>query len=299
MPRKLVNGVELYYEIVGESGPPVVLQDPLFPVSSNLYSGVVAGRMSSSCTALLFDRRNLGASDFAITDAESFGHQYTDDLHQLLEALDLSPAYIGGRALGGLYGLLMAHRYPEDVKGIVIDHVPTDDPELQRQILGMVYLRHAEVAESAGMEATIAASEKAYLNGNRLAGWIAETAILNPKNRDRLLSTDASKFAETMRRWGEYEISERLPLMNLEDEEIGKLSAPAIVVPGNDPIHPAHASRRAYDMLPNAEWADFSERFARDGFERLAEESASLLERLYGTALIYEDFIRKVESGLS
>ncbi len=46
MPLIEVNGASIYCEVVGERGPVVVVQDPLFPISDNLYSGIMAGRIA-------------------------------------------------------------------------------------------------------------------------------------------------------------------------------------------------------------------------------------------------------------
>ena len=292
MPKITVNGVSLAYEIVGENGPPVLFQDTVLP--RNPFSYFFAGRMSSSCRVLLLDRRNLGASDIAIEDAPCLGYLYTDDLHHLLQDLNMSPAYVGGGAMGAVYALLMAHRYPEDVKGLILSHIPTDDRKILKSVFDQIYFRFADLAATKGMKAVIGASQKACLEGHRVMRWAAETIAANPSNKDRLLAMDPKEFAAINRKWGEWALSERLPLANLKDEELKRITMPVIIAPGLESHHPERTARRVYELLPNAEWADYSKRFPP---EKIQEVTSGTSVEMIALALPFiEDFIQRVES---
>ena len=294
MPKITVNGVSLAYEIVGENGPPVIFQDTVF--ARNPFSYFFAGRMSSSCRVLLLDRRNRGASDIAIEDTPCLGYHYTDDLHHVLQGLNMSPAYVGGGAMGASYALLMAHRYPEDVKGLILGHIATDDRGIQQNVLDRIYFRFADIAETQGMQSVIADSQKAYLEGDRIMHWVAKTVAANPSNRDRLLAMNPKEFAAIIRKWGEWALSERLPLANLPDEELNRITVPAIVAHGFDPGHPEHTARQVYEHLPNAEWVDYSKRFSPEKLKEMTAESCTPVERLAVAMPYYENFIKRVEA---
>lgn len=105
-----VNGVRLYYEIYGE-GQPVLL----------IHGGggsIVA--MTPQIEAL--------SGDYRVIAADSRGHgksgleterltyrQIADDLAALLDTLEVEQAYIFGWSDGGIVGLLLAIRHPEEV----------------------------------------------------------------------------------------------------------------------------------------------------------------------------------------
>ena len=150
MPKIRVNGVTLAYELFGE-GPPVVWTPSGWSPRNN-FSYLVAGRLSANYRVLLWDRRNTGASDIGIEDAPSDIHLIVDDLHHLLEALDMSPAYLAGKCSGQTLSLMMAHRYPADVKGLILVATPTDDLDISKPIGDALGNKAAAVAEEKGMQ---------------------------------------------------------------------------------------------------------------------------------------------------
>ena len=83
MPKIKVNGVSIAYEVAGE-GPPIVWT-PGGWIPREPFTYVFAGRLSASHKVLTWDRRNCGASDLAVEDAESEWHLWADDLHALLQ----------------------------------------------------------------------------------------------------------------------------------------------------------------------------------------------------------------------
>src|SRR5687768_6013810 len=130
MPRISVNGVSLAYEVLGDGSPIVWTPGGWFPRDNWVYLN--AGSLASQYKNLLWDRRNCGASDVRIEDAPSELHLWADDLHHLLHTLNLSPAYLAGGSNGCRLSLLMAHRYPDDVKAIILIDPPTDAFDILR-----------------------------------------------------------------------------------------------------------------------------------------------------------------------
>ncbi len=177
-----------------------------------------------------------------------------------------------------------------------MDYLPADDATVTSGLLDMLWLHPAATAEARGMEAVLAASEEAYCSGNRFVGWLAENAIKNKANRDRILSSNSHDFAAMLRRWAKVWTNGRLSLANLHEDEVRRLSFPAVVVPGNNPLHPEEVSRRAFDLLPNAKWAPLDQRFSAGALRRSGEASGSLLEQLFRVAVIYEEFVSRIDS---
>jgi pimeloyl-ACP methyl ester carboxylesterase len=296
MPKIHVNNVTLAYELLGQ-GPPVIwTPGGWFPRNACAY--LYAGRLSASSRVLIWDRRNTGASAIAIEDAPSELHLWADDLHHLLHALDLSPAYLGGASAGHMLSLLMAHRHPEDVKGLILVDTPTDDTDGDKPFIDATYFRLAAVAESQGMQAVIALSTQAWRrippeDYDWALQWIADTISKNPGNRDRLLAMDPERFAAIIRKWGSGWLSERLYLSGLSDDQIRRISAPALIAHGFDEGHPRHTAKELCGLLPNAEWVEYTNRFTQQEIDR-AQEAPT--QRAALRMPFVEAFLQRVES---
>ena len=288
MPRINVNGVTLAYEVFGE-GPPIVWT-PGGWSPRNEWVYLHAKRLSPNYKVLLWDRRNCGASDLAIEDAPSDFHLWADDLHHLLNALNMSPAYVAGDSAGHILSLLMAHRYPEDVKGLMLLSIPTGDPSLHKSLVDAHYLQLANVAEKRGMQAVIDHPTEA------IDDWVRVAIVLNPSNRDRLLSMDAKEFARIMRKWGEWFLSERIHLAGLSDEEIGGIRAPALIFHGIDQFHPRHTAEELHELLPNSDWVEYSDRYTQEEIEQMGRLDVPLTQLADLVTPYYEEFLQKNES---
>jgi pimeloyl-ACP methyl ester carboxylesterase len=301
VPKARVNGISIAYEVAGKGTPIVWTPGGWFPRNPSTY--VFAGRFSADYQVLTWDRRNSGASDIAIEDAESEGHLWIDDLHNLLQQLDMSPAYVGGGSYGCLMSLLMAHRYPQDVRGLLLDNPPTDDVQsCQQPLVEHHYLCLARAAEDKGMEAVIELSaDPPVPEWAWITGWVAETIAQNPDNRDRLLSMDPKHFASVMKKWAGWLASPRNYLANLSDKELASIDVPAIVSHGFNAWHPEHTARELYHKLPNAEWMDYAARYTGGEIQEIAaiDASGDLAEstKLVFRFPFYKDFLQRVETG--
>jgi pimeloyl-ACP methyl ester carboxylesterase len=301
MPKAQVNGISIAYEIAGK-GPPIVwTPGGWFP--RNPFTYLFAGRFSANYAVLTWDRRNSGRSDVGIEDAESEFHLWTDDLHALLHKLDLNPAYVGGGSAGCLMSLLMAYRYPEDVKGLILQDAPTDGIQACQQPLAEHhYLCLARAAEHGGMEAVLDLSahptDPAWA---WITGWVAETIELNPGNRERLLSMDAKHFASVLRKWAGWVTSPRNHFADLSDEELASIKAPALVCHGMNEWHPERMAKELCSLLPNAEWADYAARYTPAEIQAVVDIVTSpdvAPSTVWSFPYpYYEGFLQRVQSG--
>ena len=287
MPKIDVHGMNLAYEVFGE-GPPIVwTSGGWLPRAERAY--LLAGRLSVNYKVLVWYRRNSGASDIAIEDAPSEFYLWADDLHRLLNALNMSPAYLGGAAAGYILSLLMAHRYPEDVKGLILCDIGTDDPGIQKDWADAIYLQLAEVAESKGMQAVIEHSKHLEL------GWLAQTIQSNPGNRERVLAQDPEQFAAILRKWGDWFLSGRVHLSGLSDDEVSKIRAPTLILPGFDEWHPRHAAEILHGLLPNSELVEFSDHYSREKIDEVQESDSLGTQKAALSMQFFEEFLQRIE----
>ena len=118
MPVRHIRGVDIVYEVLGDSGPWVT-------VTPGGRRGLVGERPLAALIAdagyrvLVHDRRNMGASGIGFPgDNES--REQAEDLLELLRALGTGPAYVAGSSSGARMSLLLAHDHPDMVKGLLL-----------------------------------------------------------------------------------------------------------------------------------------------------------------------------------
>ena len=129
MPFVRANGVNLYYEMNGESGDPMVLIHGSWGDHSN-WQAVVPG-LAKAFRVLTYDRRGHSKSEKVNTQG-SF-EEDAEDASTLLSSLDLSPAHVVGNSAGSIIALKLAARQPSIFRSLTIHEPPLlglslDDP---------------------------------------------------------------------------------------------------------------------------------------------------------------------------
>ena len=112
-----IQGQRLWYLRAGTSGPAVIFVPGAG--SFGLDFLLVHDQVSKHITSLLYDRAGTGWSD-DVALPRSTG-EVTDELHELLHALELPHPYLlVGHSLGGAYVQRYAQRFPGDVAGLLL-----------------------------------------------------------------------------------------------------------------------------------------------------------------------------------
>lgn len=240
MPRMTVRGVDLNYEIVGDSGPWVALM----PGGRRSMAAVrsLAGRMAEAgYRVVIHDRRNCGASALAIDGANSEYEQWADDLHALLGELGALPVILGGSSSGCRTSILFCLRHPDSVRAMLLWRV-TGGAYASERLAFNYYTQFIEAARAGGMEA-VAETEH-----------FAEVIDANPANRGRLMAMEVEAFVDAMSRWRRYFLEGAdLPVIGATDADLASIGVPVVVIPGCDWIHPMETGRRAQRLMPDAE----------------------------------------------
>jgi pimeloyl-ACP methyl ester carboxylesterase len=112
-----VGGRRLYITCMGEGSPTVILEHGMATESDSWATVQQAvAQFTRVCT---FDRAGRGKSDPAPTPRTS--EDMVADLHALLENVQVPGPYIlVGNSLGGFNVRIYAHKYPEEVVGLVL-----------------------------------------------------------------------------------------------------------------------------------------------------------------------------------
>ncbi|NKX55646.1 alpha/beta fold hydrolase [Arthrobacter mobilis] len=117
MPTVHVNGIELYYEELGEGD--AILGIHGTPSSALLWAEA-AGELAGHGRCITYDRRGFYRSSrpkpFTAVDLA----EHVADAAALLDALAAVPAVVIGRSTGGLVALELARRFPDKVRALVL-----------------------------------------------------------------------------------------------------------------------------------------------------------------------------------
>ncbi len=240
MPLANVRGVNMNYQIVGNHGPWVALS----PGGRRDISGIelLARKVADTGhRVVVFDRRNCGASDVVIDGQDSEYEIWADDIHELLQQLGASPAFIGGSSSGCRTSLLFALRHPDAVKALLLWRVTGGRFACER-LAQEYYGQYIEAAHKGGMAAVC-----------EMEHW-QERIAARPENRSALMKMDVERFIAVMSRWREYFLKGAdLPVIGATEAELKTIKVPACIVPGNDLTHGRQTGENLGTLLQNSE----------------------------------------------
>ncbi|HPG43117.1 MAG TPA: alpha/beta hydrolase, partial [Acholeplasmataceae bacterium] len=112
--KKIVNGVSIYYEVLGE-GKPVVLCHG--NGEDHTIFDVLANRLKDHYQVILVDSRNHGQSE----RTDSYHYEVmAEDIKQLIDELKLDRPYFLGFSDGGIIGLIIAVKYPKTCAKLMV-----------------------------------------------------------------------------------------------------------------------------------------------------------------------------------
>ena len=238
MPVKHIRGVDIVYEILGDSGPWVTVT----PGGRRGGGGArTLGGLGAEAgyRVLIHDRRNMGASGIAFPgDSES--HEQAEDLLALLAELGTGPAYIAGSSSGARMSLVLAQQHPDAVKALLLWRV-TGGPYAAKRLAFNYYEQFLEAVTRGGIEAVLATEH------------FAAMVKANPVNGETLRRMGAAAFADGMNRWlAGFRADCDYPVAGLSPEAMRTMTMPAIVIPGNDRVHPPAGAQAAHRLLRNS-----------------------------------------------
>lgn len=120
MPIAVINGIELYWELSGQAGDPLVLVHGSWGDHHGWDQIVPA--LARSLRVLTYDRRGHSRSERPT--AQGSVQQDVVDLGALIEHLDLAPAHILGNSFGGSIVLRLAGERPDLFRSLIVHEPP-------------------------------------------------------------------------------------------------------------------------------------------------------------------------------
>ena len=151
------DGVGLYYEVHGDSGPTILLTHG-YSATSQMWTGQVAP-LSQDHRLVIWDMRGHGRSD-SPDDASLYSEPATvADMAALLDAVGAKTAIVGGLSLGGYMSLAFNRVHPERVEALlIIDTGPGYKNDEAREGWNRTSLKTAERYETDGLKVLEAGS---------------------------------------------------------------------------------------------------------------------------------------------
>ena len=135
MPIDKINGGNIFWELTGNKGDPLVLVHGSWGDHHNW--DMVANEFAKTFRVLTYDRR--GHSQSERPQGQGYVEEDIDELIELVEYLNLSPAHIVGNSYGAGIVLKTAAKRPDIFKSMLIHEPPLfgilkDNPDAQEAL---------------------------------------------------------------------------------------------------------------------------------------------------------------------
>jgi aminoacrylate hydrolase len=233
MPSIVTNGINTHYEIYG-SGPALLLVSGLG--GTGAYWAPQIEAFAAHFTVVTYDQRGAGASDHP--DEPYSIAQLADDLHALIDGLQLQRPLLIGHSTGGAIGQVLAAREPELLAGMV---------------------QYASWSKSDAYFNWCFRMRRALLEGSPLEEYVHGSALfLYPPEhvRDHAAALSPALLASVARFPARQTILRRIDAIMAHDAsaQLDKIQIPTLVLCATDDIlTPPYQSRLLAEAISGAE----------------------------------------------
>lgn len=150
MAEATVNGVKLWYEVLGEEG------DPMLTIHGSGFGhdnfAPIVPYWEKDFQVIWYDMRGYGLSEQPIQKYSM--EVWADDAVGLLDHLGIEKAHINGTSMGGMVALKLAAKYPDRVLGLVANCAMAKMDYASK----INFRTHSSIAEREGMGSLALAS---------------------------------------------------------------------------------------------------------------------------------------------
>jgi len=263
MPSLRINGGNVVYEILGESGDFIALTpggrfSKEIPGLRPLADALVAG----GHRVLLWDRPNCGESDvqfYGYTES----HMRAETLHALITGLGIGPCIIAGGSGGARDSILTTMLYPDVVTKLAVWNI-VGGVYGSLALAGHYVMPSIQAVRGMGIEGLM-----------RVKEW-RERIDANPANEQRFLDLDADEFLKVMLRWlNAYVPKPGQTIPGVEDGMFSDITVPTMIIRGgeHDWDHPKRTSLEINCLIKGSELIDPP--WPEDAWERASEQRAA------------------------
>ena len=246
MTTAKVNGATLYYEECG-SGPPLILSPGGLQGVASSYQGVIEA-LSQEHRVVVYDRRFGGESRSPLV--VQTWDMVCDDVFALMDALGIDRAYLGGGSFGAAISLGCALRRPDRVRAIFPSNI-AGGVICDGYLTGKLF-KSMDLAENEGISAVV----DAFDADDRFSPFTPEIAQSDPGYRKTLEAMSTDDFLQVMRDTIYALFDGRYPTLGMTEKALKSIQVPAMVMPGNNDVHPRRVAEMVHRLVPNCQWAE-------------------------------------------
>jgi 3-oxoadipate enol-lactonase / 4-carboxymuconolactone decarboxylase len=230
MPLLKVNGVEVFYELSGPTGAPVVVFSNSLGTTLAMWDGVVPA-LRGRYRVLRYDTRGHGRSQ--VLDAPITIDDLAADLVGLLDGLEITRAHVVGLSLGGMTVQALASRYPDRVASLTLMATTAYMPSQQS------WDERASLVRTQGTAAIVEATMGRWFTPD----YPTQAPERVSPVREAFIGIDPVGYAVCCNAIG------RMDLRSV----IGQISAPTLVIAGAaDPATPVPMAEEIRSTIPGA-----------------------------------------------
>jgi pimeloyl-ACP methyl ester carboxylesterase len=246
MATAKVNGAEIYFEETG-SGPPIILSPGGLQGLANSYQPVIEA-LSQEHRVVVYDRRFGGRSRSPMV--VQTWEMVCEDVFDLMDALGIEQAYLGGGSFGAAISLGCAFRRPERVRAIFPSNI-AGGVICNGYLTGKLF-KSMDMAENDSISSVVAAFDA----DDRFSPFSPEIAQTDPQYREALETMDADDFVQVMRDTIYALFDGPYLTLGMTEKSLKSIQVPAMVMPGNNDVHPRRLAEMVHRLVPNCRWAE-------------------------------------------
>jgi 3-oxoadipate enol-lactonase/4-carboxymuconolactone decarboxylase len=228
MPHIRANGIELFYELSGPEGAPVIVFSNSLGTTLAMWDAQAAA-LSDRFRCLRYDTRGHGRSQ--VVDAAFTIDDLAADLAGLLDALGIARAHVVGLSLGGMTGQVLAVTRPDKIDRLVLCATSAHMPPAN------LWQERADIVRRTGMAAVA---------DGVIGRWFtpeSQGAAGAARTREGLLAIAPVGYARACEAIGAMDLRGR----------IGAITVPTLVVAGaEDPATPVSMAEDICALVPGA-----------------------------------------------
>ena len=249
--------VTLHVEIYNPKGTIPLIVTPGGNGDTNGFGGFARNVAAASpeLKVIIYDRRNLGMSEV------NFGREPQmveegEDLHVLIDRLDVAPTALFGMSSGARSNLILASRYPEDIAALVIAPL-TGGPYAAARLSEdyfFKYLANKQLTTRKHVEEVPIETMEELATTDLWSAYLLRNTY---EKRDRFFNADIDDFLAAMAASGDHLQDTRYQTaLGMDDQALAALDIPATLILHHDQysdnLHPITNSRAATTLITNS-----------------------------------------------
>jgi pimeloyl-ACP methyl ester carboxylesterase len=255
MSTATIDGLEVRYEVFGSGAPLLLLAPGGFDATiekwraASAWTGIDAmDALASRFQVIAYDRRESGQSGGRVERLS--WHTYAKQGKALLDQLKIESSLVLGGCMGCSVALAFAIDYPEATRALLL-HWPVGGFRWRANGRDR-FERHYRFASTNGLAGVVerARTGKSFWTDPEAGPW-ASVIARDKSFAENFVRQDLNRYLGLIAVSGRG-LFDRDTATGADPEEIMGISAPALIVSGDDASHAMSAAHYLHELLPNA-----------------------------------------------